>query len=237
MNRIGFSTGALAKGNLAFGISASRELRLTSIELSALRLSELETLVEVVRHDHLNDFEYVSLHAPTDFDATMEKRVVEALARLALERHWPVIVHPDSIYDYTLWQALGRCLYIENMDKRKPIGRTVEELEQVLVRLPDAFVCFDIAHARQVDSSMTEAYRVLRIFGSRIRQIHFSELNSDSKHCRVSQSGLRAFREVAQLIPDGIPIILETPATMTEAKLEISIALDFMASFHATIGL
>ena len=56
-----------------------------------------------------------------------------------------------------MWRQLGDRVLVENMDKRKPVGRTVEELDLIFEQLPAAGMCFDIAHARQVDSSMTEA--------------------------------------------------------------------------------
>jgi hypothetical protein len=230
MSEIGFSTGALAKGDLAHGVEVARALKLKAIELSALRLRELASLSDFVATQDLSDFAYISLHAPTDFSPADEERVAGTLTHISLERHWPVILHPDVVDDPDHWSALGEWLFIENMDKRKPRGRTVEELEQVLVGLPQAQMCFDIAHARQVDSSMTEAYRILKHFRDRIRQIHFSEVGSDSRHRSVSDSALRAYSEVAQNIPGDVPVILETPATLDEAKVEI----DRLAAFLAT---
>ena len=47
---------------------------------------------------------------------------------------------------------------------------------------------------------MTEAYRILRVFGERISQIHVSEVTSSSKHDRISGTALESFREVASLL-------------------------------------
>ena len=64
------------------------------------------------------------------------------------------------------------------MDKRKPVGRTVEELKRIFDKLPDAQMCFDIAHARQVDTSMTIAYSIAQAFRGMIKQIHISTVNT-----------------------------------------------------------
>ncbi|HEY6255231.1 MAG TPA: hypothetical protein VIY51_05500, partial [Xanthobacteraceae bacterium] len=122
-------------------------------------------------------------------------------------RGWPLVIHPDVIGDFGLWRELGDAVCIENMDKRKPIGRTAEELESVFRELPDATFCFDIGHARQVDLTMTEAYLILRGFAPKLRQVHISEVNSRSKHDALSYSSIVAFREVAQLIPEHVPVI------------------------------
>src|SRR5450759_1547757 len=122
-------------------------------------------------------FSYIAFHAPSRIEPSAEADVVGRLEGVA-QRGWPVILHPDAIHDYSLWRRLGNALCIENMDRRKPVGRTVAELESVFDELPEAGFCFDIGHARQVDSTMTEAYFLLRHFGGRLRQLHVSAVNT-----------------------------------------------------------
>jgi endonuclease IV len=110
---------------------------------------------------------------------------------------------------------------VENMDKRKPVGRTVRELEAVFEELPDASFCFDIGHARQVDPTMVEAALILRTFQSRLRQLHVSEVSSASSHHRLSYGAISYFQEVAYLIPESVPLILETPVSEWEIASEI----------------
>jgi hypothetical protein len=117
-------------------------------------------------------------------------------------------------------------LCVENMDKRKPIGRTANELESVFDQLPEASLCFDIGHARQVDSTMTEAYFILKRFSRRLRQVHLSEVNTRSKHDRLSYASVLAFREVAPLIPEDVPIILETPVSEDQLASEVQQATE-----------
>jgi endonuclease IV len=112
------------------------------------------------------------------------------------------------------------------MDRRKPIGRTVSELERVFEQLPEASFCFDIGHARQVDSTMTDAYFILKRFGPKLRQVHLSEVNTSSKHDPLSYASIQAFREVAAFIADEIPIILETPIPEGQIEFEMSQALE-----------
>jgi len=114
------------------------------------------------------------------------------------------------------------------MDKRKGKARTADELADILSLTPEAQVCFDIAHARQVDSSMTEAYRLLRRFTTRIRQIHFSEVSSGSRHSPVSIAGLRAYEQIASEVPDGVPVIIESPASVDEAAIEVDAVERFL---------
>jgi len=221
MSSIGFSTGALCKDALAEAIDASDQMHLEAIELSALRLRELAGLVDYVNAHDLSRFKYVSVHAPTDYTADQEPEVADALLKVATTFHWPVVVHPDCFRNTTSWKPFGKWLCIENMDKRKTCGRTVEELRPLFDEYPEARLCFDIAHAHQVDTSMTEAYRILREFGTRIVQLHVSEVTSGSRHDRISEGALRAFQEVAEQLPRTAPIILETPVLVSEAQAEI----------------
>jgi endonuclease IV len=221
MPPIGFSTGALFKGDFISGIETCRALGLQAIELSALRHKELEPLTEFAVNEGPNGFCHVSVHAPTDFSPEQENIVVESLLRIAHARGWPIVVHPDCFHDLDLWDDFGKRLCIENMDKRKPAGRTAEELGTLFERFPTATLCFDIAHAQQVDTSLAEAYRILRDFGSRICQVHVSQVATDSRHERLSDSTVDAFREIASLIPRDAPVILETPVAPAHAAREV----------------
>jgi hypothetical protein len=113
-------------------------------------------------------------------------------------------------------------LCIENMDKRKPIGRSARELGRIFEHLPDASFCFDIGHARQCDPTMTEAYLMLREFASKLLQVHVSEVNTGSKHDVLSFTSILAYQEVAHLIPPHVPLILETPVAEDQMEAEVA---------------
>src|SRR5262249_29621744 len=151
-----------------------------SIELSALRYSELPILLSALRDLPLKHYQYIAVHAPSQFQEDKESEVVRLLKEY-VPGDWPIIVHPDTLHDFSLWRTFGRQLEIENMDSRKEIGRTAEELHVIFDKLPEARLCFDIGHARQFDTTMTEAYRILKAHGDRLCQVHVSEVNSASQ--------------------------------------------------------
>jgi hypothetical protein len=192
-----------------------------ALEISALRQPELFPMLNALDSLDLAGFSYIAIHAPSYIDPNWEAVAWDGL-REQLWRKWPIVVHPDALYDLSLWREFGSQLCIENMDKRKPIGRTAKELDRVFVQLPEASLCFDIGHARQCDPTMTEAYLILKEFGSRLRQVHVSEVSTKSKHNRLSFTSMVSFREVAHLIPEDVPLILETPVTAIEMADEIS---------------
>jgi hypothetical protein len=207
MRPIGFSTGALAFGDFRRGLALSAGH--AAVELSALREHELQSLVMALDELDLSGFAYVSFHAPSSIDSVSERQIFDSLVRVA-ERGWPIIVHPDVISDRNMWRSLGRLLCLENMDNRKPIGRTAAEVARLFERFPDASFCCDLGHVRQVDPTMTEAFLVLREFGGRLQQIHISEVDFRSKHDPLSFASINAFQQVAHLIPETIPAIIES---------------------------
>lgn len=224
MERIGFSTGSLARGDFHGALAMLRGRTGSAVELSALRVHELEPLMRAAPGLDLRRFRHVSIHAPGRFDAAEERDVVRLL-RPAVARRWLVVLHPDTIHDPALWREFGGFLAIENMDARKP-GRTAEELDPVFAALPQASFCFDVAHAHQCDPSMATARRLLVAHGNRLREVHVSELDAAGQHVAITPTAVAAFRRIARLIPATVPAIIEAPVAPSEIEAEIAASLE-----------
>jgi hypothetical protein len=220
MPQLGFSTGALALSDFREALRILRDQPVTALELSAIRECELVPLLRSLDDLDLSQFRYISIHAPSSFPAENEAWIFGELYK-TLERGWPIVVHPDTLYDRSLWRSFGGLLCIENMDERKPAGRTVRELELLFGEFPQASFCFDIGHARQVDTSMIQGYKMLKNFSSRLRQVHISEVATLSKHGRLSLVGILGFQEVSHLIPASTPVIIESVVTQDQIGAEI----------------
>lgn len=213
MRRVGFSTGALAPGDAGRALGLLEGSTTTAIELSALRLHELRPLLDALPSLDLAPYSYVSFHAPSRFDASEEGAVADALAAL-VPLGWPIILHPDTIHDFGAWRPFGAQLCIENMDKRKPIGRTLGEIARIYEALPEASFCFDIGHARQIDRTMTEAHFLATELSRRLCQLHVSEVSAACRHDPMSYAAVASFRKVAPYLPEDTPVILETPLSI-----------------------
>jgi hypothetical protein len=232
--KIGFSTGSIALDDVRRGLKVATHKRTNAIELSALREEELDPLLDSLDRlqKDLATFVYISFHAPTKRERQSEVEFITKLQKVA-DRGWAIIVHPDVISDFSLWRKLGRAVCIENMDKRKGIGRTAAQLKQIFDQLPEATFCFDIGHARQIDPTMQEAEAFLHCFRDRLRQIHMSYVNSQSRHERLNFESITAYQRVARWLDDSIPVILETPVQQNEVDEEISSAHKVFAAFIA----
>lgn len=209
MRPIGFSTGALAKGDSRTGIQLQKAHRaLCAIELSALRETELPLLMEAASQLDLSQFTYVSVHAPSKLAILPERIAFEQLS--LFPSTWPIIVHPELIRTPGLWRSLGSRLCLENMDNRKTTGRTVAEVRELFAALPEAEFCLDLGHARQIDPTMATALRLAKEFGSRLRQLHVSEVGRDGQHRPLSALAIYAYQLVAPLIPQNCAVIIES---------------------------
>ncbi len=237
MHRIGFSTGALALGDVCRGVGLVRDTGLRAVELSALRADELPGLMQYIKTADLSDFDYVSVHAPSAFPSEMEAEIIKQLTP-ALDKEHHIVVHPDTIHDARRWRQFGRFLCVENMDKRKPSGRTAEELSEVFRDLPDASFCLDVGHARQVDPTMGIAAELIRDFGDRLAQVHMSDVNSSSRHERLNLMASRAFGEISELLSVEAPVILESPLhSEPESRIRSEIAGEIARARRALMGL
>jgi hypothetical protein len=222
---IGFSTGALARGDFRHALQMLSDKNVSAVELSALRQDELAPLADELGQLDLSRFKYISFHAPSAMEQSYEPTALKLLKEVAA-RNWPIIVHPDAMHTPSAWACLGDCLCIENMDKRKPIGQTATDLAKFFDALPNASLCFDIGHARQIDPTMSEAWAILQRFRNRIKQLHVSEVNTQSKHDPISLESILAFQKVSHLLPADVPIILESRVEESEINEEIETALD-----------
>jgi hypothetical protein len=207
MRFIGYSTGAIALGDFSRALNLLRAYDFQAIELSALRIAEVEPLLCALGNLDLDRYQYISFHAPSAFREEEEEHLVELLSKLP--EAWPIVLHPDAIYRASRWTALAPRLAIENMDRRKNTGRSVSELKHVFELLPQAKMCFDLGHARQVDPSMIGAYQLLKAYAERIVQLHVSEVDTLNRHDVISRAAEMAFSQIRQFVPKSAAVILE----------------------------
>jgi Xylose isomerase-like TIM barrel len=236
MRRFGFSSGAIAYGDFRSAIQVLSSIHLPCLELSALRVSELRILLSAIPFLDLASYTYISFHAPSNFGADEEERIADLLYS-GVPESWPIVIHPDTISNFSIWRKFGKRIAIENMDRRKPVGRTACELLTIFDQLPEASLCLDLGHARQCDASMTEAFLILSSLAKRLVQIHISEVNSASQHDPISHGAILAFQQIAGMIPDNIPVIVESRVAPNQIVGEaVRAAQALMPSWTATIN-
>jgi len=179
-----------------------------AVELSALSLHELPGLIDFLADVNGWPFEYTSVHAPSKgLGAIDDAGLVAMLSELP---PWldAIVVHPDTVRDLRAFRRLGRTLVLENMDARKRTGRTAAELAPLWEALPDAGLCFDIAHAKAVDPALACGAEILARFGHRLRHVHLSSLDEGSHHVPLTEEDEVQFATLLAQCRD-VPWILE----------------------------
>lgn len=179
-----------------------------AVELSALHESELDGLLAFLAARPPLPFRYVSIHAPAKGRTLPEQDLVRRFAEVpAFVR--AILMHPDVIEDPAAYAALGWRACVENMDSRKPLGQTPEDLEVIFAILPEAGFVFDIAHAHEVDPSMALATDLLDRFRGKLRHVHLSSIRN-GRHVPLTADDEEVFAPHLARCQD-VPWILEAP--------------------------
>jgi Xylose isomerase-like TIM barrel len=190
-------------------VSEALKVSSFAVELSALSEQELPSLIDFLADGTRLPFRYISVHAPSKGMSMSEPDLTCLLAALPA---WidAVVVHPDVIEDPENYLRLGRRLAIENMDRRKEDGCDAAQLRPYFEALPEAGLCFDIAHAASIDSTMEAGVEILDSFTSRLRHVHLSSLDDDSHHVPLTRADADRFSPLLDRCRD-VPWILEAP--------------------------
>ncbi len=220
-HQVGFSTGALERRDFRQAVAWMVANGIHTVELSALRFDELPPLVKSLNDLPLESFKYVSFHAPSSFEKDKEEHVIELLQPVR-KRGWNIIVHPDVIYTPSRWSSFGEQLLIENMDRRKALGRTSAELRDLFKQLPKARLCLDVAQARQLDTTLMLLWDIVRRFSDRIGEVHISELDSMCRHQPMSRGAVMDYRQVLGRAVRMTPVIVESMLDANRSGLRMN---------------
>jgi len=208
---VGASTGYMEsrRGSWPELVAEAASVSSVAAELSAISEPELPELLEFLTTAPRLPFRYVSVHAPSKQRVVAEDELVALLMRIPV---WvdAVVLHPDTMESPLAFQSLGRRLLIENMDARKDGGRTADELAAAFADLPTAGLCFDIAHAKDVDPTMGAAVEILDRFSARLRHVHISSLDDAQHHVPLTAEDEELFAPILERCRD-VPWILEAP--------------------------
>jgi hypothetical protein len=199
------------RGNWAVMARSAADESIAAVELSALSEPELPGLVAWLDRNPSLPFQWIAAHGPTKGRVLPEAELVEFLDALAVHVEI-VVLHPDTLVDLRLYRRLGSKLAIENMDPRKSVGQTADDLETIFRELPEARLCFDVAHASAIDGTMGEGERILDRLRSRLCHVHLSSLNAACHHVPLTPEDEERFAPLLDRCRD-VPWILEAPLT------------------------
>ena len=208
---LGASTGYMtgSRGEWPAMVAEALELSPFAAELAALSEAELPGLEAFLAGRPELPFAYLSVHAPVKHLRMPEAELVRRLTRIAPLVDG-IVVHPDAMDDPRAYRPLGSCLVLENMDARKPTGRTVAELAPYFTVLPEAGFCLDVAHVLSIDATLETGERLLDAFAGRLRHLHVSSVDETCRHVPLTVDHETRYAELLRRCLD-VPWILEAP--------------------------
>ena len=170
--------------------------------------------------------EHVSIHAPAHAygtDAQTDK-IFECIRYI--HQQCPVsyvVVHPDTVHDFSVFEKLGIPIAFENMDWRKGSHKTPAEMQELLDREPDAGMVLDVNHIYTNDRTMESVDDFYRLCGDRIVGIHVSgfETLHEPLYRTQQQNIVVAIKNVS------VPIIIESQLQQPE---EIELEVEYVKS-------
>jgi len=179
ISRLGFSTGVLHRScNVKEAIKIIKDIGCKTVELGFARYERIEQgQLDYIGANDLDGFDYVSLHAPKiSYGNNNETReLFVKIERLNKERPIDlVVVHPDLVQDFTIFDNVSFKVGFENMDKHKLFFKHPDELEKV-IKMNDSWkIVLDVNHIYTNDKSLKSTAEFYEKLGDRIAEFHLS---------------------------------------------------------------
>ncbi|MDD4409745.1 MAG: hypothetical protein PHW52_03800 [Candidatus Pacebacteria bacterium] len=178
---IGFSHGVLYKIhdiNTEENMKLFQDCGCNAIEVNYHHDRENEFLELNSIIPYIRDFDYVSLHAPCDIrygnneeTRILLKRVNDYCLKINAQL---VVVHPDLVDDWEIFDEFKINWAIENMDDRKEHFKDLAELKAFFTSHPTWKLVLDLGHCNANDKTMGLAENLIHNFVDRIKEIHLS---------------------------------------------------------------
>lgn len=216
MSFIGFRTGPWTKSGIPFEkrVAFFHSIGANAIELSFLSPEKfLEFTIPDRIIEEIRKYDYITMHAPA-IDMLYKRdpstyKILEKLQQLC--ENLPIkgiVLHPNTIDDFSVLEETGLPFLIENMDSKKTFGTHPEHIEKLKQEHDFDFV-FDVQHAYENDSSMKLAKEIIDVMGNRLKHMHVSGCTKSSYHAPIYKSDNK--QSITGILELGInvPKILE----------------------------
>jgi hypothetical protein len=179
MQKIGFSHGVLYRVLDVYSraaIETYKECSSDAIEVCCNKTSEASRLSSIAKE--IKQFSFKSIHLPTDEKYGDNAPTIKLLNEI--EKFYReikadlILVHPDVVEDWTIFERYQINWAIENMDCRKKNYRSLGDLANFFSRAPDWKFVLDLNHCYSNDASMNLADDLIKHLRNNISSIHLS---------------------------------------------------------------
>ncbi|MBU0598642.1 hypothetical protein KKF61_06685 [Patescibacteria group bacterium] len=184
----GFSTGVLHKETDAkHALYIMKQLGCQAVELGFIRKSRIDDgWLESIEAKDLVGFKYVSFHAPKMYYKNNEEtHEILNLIENFYKKVYPldmVVFHPDNVIELEVFNNLPFPVGFENMDNRKPFGKTSSDLLKLLKKNSKFHFILDVNHLKTNNQDMPQLDEFYNKLGTRLAHYHVSGLTSKLTH-------------------------------------------------------
>ncbi|KKU65472.1 MAG: hypothetical protein UX89_C0028G0008 [Parcubacteria group bacterium GW2011_GWA2_47_16] len=219
--RIGFSIGCFWRKNEPREIlKFLREQDIKTVELKKITSSDQvgDPLSSYLKEE-FGGFSFTSYHAPKFAYGKNEetKRFLREMEQLhELHPLNLLVVHPDIVEDFSVFNDLPFPVGFENMDTQKKSHRTVADMQKLLSQNPKWRMVLDLNHCFVNDPSMRLAHDFYDALGDRISEIHLSGFKKlhDPLFETKQEIIIRSLRDM------DAPIVIESEMNLDQAMRE-----------------
>lgn len=232
---IGFTTGRFDKISLEKKIDFFGKLGCTAIEVGWFNFEGFEKFDKLFSEVNLNQFSYRSMHAPVRIAGELlvyqndqtTREILEGIEKFIKKYQiQTVVLHPDRVKDWSVFEGCSIPFAIENMDNRKEVGRTVKDLDEYFKLFNAGFV-IDVNHVCCNDNTLKLFTDFFVNFQNRLKHFHLSGYSE--YHELLSETKQTA---IIDLVKDkNLPIIIEsTCESLADYENEYKYITDYLNS-------
>lgn len=209
---LGYSTGVFFAYNIPLlqKVELIYKTQSDAIELGFTKKERLKGSFDTKLYHLVKKFKYRSIHAPVidiRYPSKDSKWIIEKVLTLAENINAnTVLFHPDLIDDFVwLNKQFGNLLAFENMDRRKPYGKSVKDMKEVFNKSPKAKWVFDVNHLYTINKTMSKTTVYYESLKDRLCHYHLSGYGGFHAPISVTKENI-IFDGITDL---SVPIICE----------------------------
>jgi hypothetical protein len=208
---IGFSHGVLHRILEIYSKEALELYQKCSSEVLEVCINKMEDLPKLgTIIPFAQGFTRKSIHLPVHFTYRSDEKTKQLLDEIAsFSRQIQaelLLVHPDLVEDWSVFDLYNENWAIENMDNRKECYKTPEELQTFFEQRPHWKFVLDVNHCFSNDETMKIAKQFLASCGDHLAEIHLSGYTE--YHEPLFQTQQESILNVCK--PLNVPIVIES---------------------------
>jgi hypothetical protein len=200
-------------------IKYAKNLGIGGVELTFASKEELFAFkLSPSNEKFLKSLDYITIHAPDMDEEYNEEEIIEQLniisdiyKRINAKN---VIIHPNCLPSRKILDKFKFKISTENLRKKRNI--TISDLKRIFKEYPKMGLCVDVSHAYSWSKQETE--NLIKAFGGRITQFHFSGAYRGKDHQSLRIASKDFLSSIELLFKSKTPIIIEEDIKVKNEK-------------------